>query len=119
MRPVLLAAVLLLVLAMLGFAGGYRHETALIAALAGIFIGFNLLEALLPSLVSRTAPSSRKGLAIGVYNTAQSLGLFADGVLGGVAMTWGGTAAVFLLCAALGLAWLAVAAFISPPPRGR
>ncbi len=119
MRPVLMAAVLLLTLAMLGFATGYRHGPALIAALAGFFIAFNLLEALLPSLVSRTAPPARKGLAIGIYNTAQSLGLFAGGALGGAALAWGGTAAVFLVCAALGVVWLAVAAFIRPPSRGR
>jgi MFS family permease len=119
MRPMLMTAVLLLTLAMLGFAAGYRYENALIVALAGFFIAFNLLEALLPSLVSRTAPPSRKGLAIGIYNTAQSLGLFAGGALGGVALAWGGTAAVFLLCAALGMLWLAVAFFIMPPPRVR
>lgn len=117
MRPVLMAAVALLTLSMLGFAWGYRHEDTLIAALFAFFIAFNLLEALLPSLVSRTAPQVRKGLAMGVYNTAQSLGLFAGGALGGLALAWRGNAAVFLLCAAVGLVWLAVAAFITAPPR--
>ena len=117
MRPALLSAVALLILAMLGFAEGYTHEVALIAALFAFFVAFNLLEALLPSLVSRTVPPSRKGLAMGMYNTAQSLGLFAGGAISGVAAQYGGSAAVFLVCAAVGLSWLAVAAYIQPPPK--
>ena len=90
MRPALLGAVVLLTLTMLGFAAGYTHTVALIAALFAFFIAFNLLEALLPSLVSRTAPPSRKGFAIGVYNTAQSIGLFAGGAAGGLCgRIWG------------------------------
>jgi predicted MFS family arabinose efflux permease len=116
MRPILLAAIALLTVTMLGFAAGYRYELGLILALFGFFIAFNLLEALLPSLASRLAPPARKGLAMGVYNTAQSLGLFAGGVIGGLAASYG-TAAVFLVCAVLGLIWLGIAAFIQPPPR--
>jgi predicted MFS family arabinose efflux permease len=117
MRPALLTAVALLTFAMLGFAAGYRHEVVLIAGLFVFFIAFNLLEALLPSLVSRTAPPSRKGLAIGVYNTAQSLGLFAGGAVSGVAAQYAGSAGVFLVCVAIGLSWLVVAAFIQPPMK--
>jgi MFS family permease len=116
MRPVLLAAIALLTVTMLGFAAGYRYELGLIVALFGFFIAFNLLEALLPSLASRLAPPARKGLAMGVYNTAQSLGLFAGGAIGGLAASHG-DAAVFLVCAVLGLVWLGIAAFIQPPPR--
>ena len=117
MRPMLLAAVALLTVTMLGFAAGYRHELVLIAALFAFFIAFNLLEALLPSLVSRTAPPVRKGFAMGVYNTAQSLGLFAGGAVGGLAATYGGDATVFLICAVVGLVWLGIAVSIQPPPK--
>ena len=47
------------------------------------FCGFNALEASQPSLVSRMAPASLRGAALGTYNTLQSLGLFAGGALGG------------------------------------
>ena len=47
------------------------------------FICFNILEATLPGLISRSAPKADKGLALGVYNTTQSFGLFAGGALGG------------------------------------
>ena len=117
MRPALLGAVALLTLTMLGFAVGYTHAVALIAALFAFFVAFNLLEALLPSLVSRTAPPSRKGLALGVYNTAQSIGLFAGGAVGGLAAEYGGSVGVFLGCTAVGLGWLVVAAFIQPSPK--
>ncbi len=116
MRPILLAAIALLTVTMLGFAAGYRDELGLIVALFGFFIAFNLLEALLPSLASRIAPPARKGLAMGVYNTAQSLGLFAGGAVGGLAASYGDEA-LFLVCAALGLVWLGIALFIQPPPR--
>lgn len=47
------------------------------------FICFNILEATLPGLISRTAPKADKGLALGVYNTTQSFGLFVGGAAGG------------------------------------
>jgi MFS family permease len=115
MRGVFIAAVALMILDMLGFAIGYTDAVALITAMFFFFVAFNVMEALVPSLVSRTAPASRKGLALGVYNTAQSLGLFAGGALGGaVAKLWSNEG-VFLVCAALALAWLAVAWFVRPP----
>ncbi|CAM5206056.1 hypothetical protein CDEN61S_00247 [Castellaniella denitrificans] len=53
-----------------------------VSAFVAFFVAFNILEALQPSLVSRVAPPAYKGLALGFYNTAQSLGVFAGGVLG-------------------------------------
>ncbi len=117
MRPVFIGAVALMVLTMLGFAFGYTEPVPLIASLFFFFVAFNVMEALIPSLVSRTAPPARKGLALGVYNTAQSLGLFAGGALGGwIAKSWSAEG-VFLACAALSLVWLVVALFIQPPPK--
>ena len=51
-------------------------------ALVVYFIGFNILEASMPSLVSKIAPANLKGTAMGVYNTMQSLGLFTGGMMG-------------------------------------
>lgn len=77
--------------------------------LLAFFAGFNILEASLPSLVSRLAPPRGKGAALGVYNTAQALGLFAGGAVGGwMQSRWGG-GAVFAMCAALLVLWLAAA----------
>lgn len=80
-----------------------------VAALVGFFIAFNILEALQPSLVSRVAPPEYKGLALGFYNTAQSLGIFAGGVIGGLLAAGGRSSAVFLVSAGLAFAWFLTA----------
>ena len=118
MKPVFVGAVALLVFTMVGFAFGYKHPVGIIAALFFFFLAFNLMEALLPSLVSRTAPPSRKGLAMGFYNTGQSLGLFAGGATGGYLAQNFNREAVFLAAALLALVWLLVSLTIKPPkPR--
>jgi len=70
------------------------------------FTAFNLLEATQPSLISRLAPAHARGAALGVYNTLQSLGLFAGGALGGLLMKNFGPPAVFMATAALAALWL-------------
>ena len=54
-----------------------------IGGLCIYFVGFNLLEAFLPSWVSKIAAIQHKGLALGIYNTWQSVGIFAGGFIGG------------------------------------
>jgi predicted MFS family arabinose efflux permease len=77
--------------------------------LLAFFWGFNVLEACLPSMVSRLAPVAAKGAALGVYNTAQSLGLFAGGAIGGWILSRADGAAVFIACAMVLVLWLLVA----------
>ena len=76
------------------------------ALLLFFFIAFNLLEATQPSLISRLAPAHARGAALGVYNTLQSLGLFAGGALGGWLVKAGGPQAVLVATSALALLWL-------------
>jgi len=85
-------------------------------ALLGFFIGFNFLEATLPSLVSKAAPPDRKGTAMGVFSTCQFLGAFAGGLMGGWALQVGGQAALVAACVIPGLAWLY---FVGPGQRPR
>ena len=68
--------------------------------------GFNLLEAMLPSMVSRVAPAACKGSAMGVYNTFQFFGVFFGGFIGGVIYGEFGVAAVFIVSAAMLLLWV-------------
>lgn len=70
------------------------------------FVAFNILEASQPSLISRMAPPHARGAALGVYNTLQSLGLFAGGALGGLLLKTGGATTVFAATAVLSLMWL-------------
>ena len=53
------------------------------------FIGFHLLEPILPSLLTRFAGSERRGIAVGVYNTVQFIGAFLGGILGGIFLKYG------------------------------
>ncbi len=85
-----------------------------VAAFVLFFVAFNILEALQPSLVSRVAPPAYKGLALGFYNTAQSLGVFAGGVLGGILARSGGTSMVFWTGAMLAAVWLYTARGAKP-----
>src|SRR5213078_4452461 len=87
---------------------------ALAALMLAFFVAFNLLEAMLPALVSRLAPSRGRGVAIGVYNTTQTLGVFFGGLFGGWIGRDYGAAGVFWACAALCAVWLAVAAGMKP-----
>ncbi|MDR2155122.1 MAG: MFS transporter [Burkholderiaceae bacterium] len=72
------------------------------------FTAFNVLEATQPSLISRLAPPQARGAALGVYNTLQSLGLFAGGALSGWLLKSFDAQAVFAATAALAALWLAL-----------
>ena len=121
LRAVLLTAIALLMLVQMGFlavaraAGGGTPSLAVLGALLLLFFcSFNVLEASQPSLVSRLAPASSRGAALGLYNTSQSLGLFAGGALGGAMLKWGGVQSLFVSTAALSLLWLVVAWRLMP-----
>ncbi|MCC2595966.1 MFS transporter [Pusillimonas sp. MFBS29] len=98
---------LVVVLALMPLASSSFFAT--VAMLVGFFISFNILEALQPSLVSRVAPPEFKGLALGFYNTAQSLGVFLGGVMGGILAAMERPSAVFLLASALAFVWFLTA----------
>ncbi|HYG54339.1 MAG TPA: MFS transporter [Burkholderiales bacterium] len=115
-KPILLASVALLVATQAGL--GFAHGIyALGALMLAFFVSFNVLEALLPSLVSRTAPSSGRGVAIGVYNTTQTLGVFFGGLLGGWLAKSFGAGAVFAACTVLCALWLIIALGMQRVPR--
>jgi len=76
------------------------------------FLSFNLLEANLPSLISRLAPPDIKGTTIGIYSTCQFLGIFCGGLLGGTLYQYFAPAAVLLSCAVLAVLWLSLSLII-------
>ncbi len=115
-KPVLVGAVALLVGAEAAFAVLGGGIAVLAAVMLGFFVAFNVLEALLPSLVSRRAPAAGRGAAIGVYNTTQTLGVFFGGLLGGWVASRYGTTGVFAACAVLSAVWLVLAAGMRHPP---
>src|SRR5712691_1376544 len=114
-KPVLLGSVALLLAVEAPLAATKAGSLATLAALMlAFFVAFNVLEAMLPSLVSRMAPSRGRGVAIGVYNTTQTLGVFFGGLLGGWIGRDHGAAGVFWACAALCTVWLAVGTGMKP-----
>lgn len=120
LRAVFLSAIALIALvqvALLWVSSGAPSVTCLAWLLFAFFCGFNVLEATQPSLVSRIAPASSRGAAMGVYNTLQSLGFFAGGVMGGQLVKSYGTQGLFLTCAALMVLWLVVAWPMVAPKR--
>jgi MFS family permease len=117
MRVLFLGAVGLLVVVQLGFML-HAPDVAWIAGwLLLFFVGFNILEASLPSLVSRVAPSSAKGLALGIYNTTQSVGLFAGGALGGLVAARWGAQGVFASAAVVMAVWWVIALGMREVPK--
>lgn len=93
-------------LALLGFGASSLGGVVLWLAAVVFFSAFNLLEASLPSLVSRLAPVHLRGAAMGGYATCQFLGAGVGGVLGGVMLAHVGVYAVFWAGAALAAVWL-------------
>ncbi|MEJ7931552.1 MFS transporter [Ramlibacter sp. AN1015] len=93
--------------------------TELAVLLFLFFCAFNVLEASQPSMASRVAPPHARGAALGVYNTLQSLGFFAGGVLGGWLVKYAGPHGVFGACAALVVLWLVVAWPMRAPQRAK
>jgi MFS family permease len=91
------------------------HLSSMTIGIAVFFAGFTLLEAFLPSLVSRTAPASCKGSAMGIYSCAQYSGIFAGGVLGGFIYSHYHFSGVYLFCVALALFWFILACFMRQP----
>ena len=100
-----LSSIIILFLAQLVFIIFGHSLVGIILALLIYFVGFNFLEASLPSLVSKIAPINKKGLALGVYNTSQSLGIFVGGALGGLITNVYGYNASFIFCIALIFLW--------------
>jgi predicted MFS family arabinose efflux permease len=116
LRGALLTAVVCLLLSQVGFYA-YLHtgSTATWGYLSGLgiigfllflfFIGFNAMEASQPSLVSKFVVPEHRGAALGVFNTAQSLGFFVGGAAGGWLLQNTSAPAVFATCAGWLLVW--------------
>jgi len=116
MKRVLLGAVSVLLLTELFFWELGNSLSSLVIGTVIFFTAFNLLEASLPSLISKVSPAGGKGTAMGVYSTSQFLGAALGGILGGWMFQHGGLNTVFLGCAALCGLWLVVAGTMNEPP---
>ncbi len=98
-------ALLMLALVVLAYSVG-NHWHGFLLGLVLFFAGFNALEAMLPSLVSRVAPAGSKGSATGVYNSAQFFGVFVGGSAAGWLSGAYGANMGFLFCLSVIIVWL-------------
>lgn len=114
MKEVMFIAVSLL-LAAISILGVSHGLYGLILGLGVFFIAFNILEASLPSLVSKFAPAGYKGAAMGFYSTCQFSGAFVGGALGGITAQHLGADKVFWVVLPLVVLWLVLVATMARP----
>jgi len=117
MKPVFVLAIVFLATAQVLMALWGTSLSMIALSLFVFFVGFNVLEATLPSLISKIAPASAKGTAMGVYNTCEFFGAFVGGVLGGLLYIPAehNEAQAFMVIAGLLALWVLVALTMSPP----
>lgn len=116
MKAVLVMAISMLVITQLALLFFHHSVWGVTVTLLVFFTAFTLLEASLPSLVSKVAPIRNKGTAMGVYSSSQFLGIFIGGTVGGFVFAHFGYQAVFVFCAVAGIIWLFAAITMKHPP---
>jgi len=109
-RTIGIAVVLVLVGELVLAFGGFSAITVF-AALTLFFAGFNFLEAGLPARLSLLAGQDSRGASLGVFSSAQFLGAFAGGLLGGRFLAGSHPGDVFFVCALLAAIWLSLQGF--------
>lgn len=114
-KPVFLGAIGLLALMEFALMIAPPNLYFTIAAIFFFFVAFNILEATLPSMISKIAPAGAKGTATGIYSTSQVIGVSAGGAVGGWLLQHYGMTAVLGLGAVFTLIWLATAWSMKPP----
>ena len=118
LKQTLLFAIAMMVVAQTILAVKHDMVLAMTVALVIYAIAFNVLEAILPSMVAKFAPAEQRGAAMGFYSTAQSIGLFVGGVAGGGLFSKFGFVGVFVFATVLMLVWWAIAVTgAAPKPR--
>jgi MFS family permease len=118
-KEVFMGAIGLAALAQLSLLMFHNSVLSVAVALFLFFVAFNLLEAMLPSLISKTAPLAAKGTAMGVYSSVQFLGAFVGATAGGFLMQYFGGNAVLIFALVLLTLWLMVASGMQPPAAVR
>jgi len=119
LKQVFVASVAVLLISQILLAYGFDSLWGTTIALLVFFAAFNLLEATLPSLISKIAPVGAKGTAIGVYSSVQFLGTFVGASVGGYLYGNHGSSALFAFCGALLMLWLIFAVTMKAPAAVR
>jgi len=104
-KYILLLSIFLLISSQLIFFNLNLNFKIFLFTLTIFFIAFNTIEALLPSLLSRTASNSKRGLAMGIFSTSQFLGTFFGGAIGGLIYDIYELNSVFLFTIFVAIIW--------------
>lgn len=104
-RTVFLLSVFATGFAQLFLAFFHSHWLEFCCLMLIYFVAFNILEASLPSLISKRAPAHMKGTAMGAYSSCQFMGIFAGGLMAGLLYQYVGVSSIFLINALLTLVW--------------
>ena len=117
MKKLMIGSVFLIFVINLGFYFFGDKNLGITGVLLTLFFAvFTLMEASLPSLVSKISPAYLKGTAMGVYSTCQFLGAFFGAVLGGLLAEKSEGGLVFLVAAGFSLFWWLWVLFMKQPP---
>lgn len=114
-KQVFVFGISLMALSLLVLAREYQHYWGLLLGLSLFFIAFNLLEALLPSLLTKIAPAGSKATAMGIYSSSQFLGAFVGGVCGGILWAKQDISLAYVILAVLTIIWILLALFMQTP----
>ncbi|KAA8733164.1 MFS transporter [Acinetobacter qingfengensis] len=115
MRGIFITAVIAIVFGLAIMALGFSHKYILLLGLGLFFVAFNVMEALLPSWLSKAAPIQSKSTAMGVNSSAQFLGAFCGGMIGGQLLSWQHIAWGWGFLAILALIWLLITFTLQQP----
>lgn len=115
MKRVFILCISLLLIAEIVLWGSGNSFWELVIGVQIFFLAFNLMEALLPSLISKESPAGYKGTAMGIYSTSQFLGVAIGGSLGGWVDGLFDSQTVFLTGALLATVWLLVSMTMQEP----
>lgn len=115
LKQIFSGAIVVLALSQLGFAFFQETWFGILSMLFLFFIAFNLLEASLPSLISKAAPIDSKGTAMGIYSSCQFFGIFVGGAVGGWLHHHYSVSSIFLLYSGFAMLWFALAVTMRNP----
>ena len=115
MRGIFLTAIGGIILGLIFMIFGFESKYILLLGLGLFFIAFNVMEALLPSWLSKAAPIQSKATAMGVNASGQFLGAFCGGILGGQLIMLNNTAMGWGILTAIAIIWLIISFGLSQP----
>ncbi|MBF4489039.1 MULTISPECIES: MFS transporter [unclassified Psychrobacter] len=115
MRQVFLGAIALMTVALAVLALGSQVGIGIILGLLLYFMGFNLLEATIPSWISKRAPVANKATAMGLNSSSQFFGAFVGGAMGGLLLSQPNLLAWGILAIIMGISLLLIIPIADPP----